>query len=168
MAGVTVSYELKDSGVIKGLDGLMLLFRNTQPMMAAIGTGLVASTHMRFVSQKSPEGEAWEPLNPEYAKGKRNSRILTESGRLRNSINDQAGNDWVRVGTNVLYAAAHQFGVTIKPRKSDHLYFRMNGALYVMDEVTLPDRPFLGISRDDEDMIADTVQDFVVRFTKTR
>lgn len=166
MAGLTVSYELKDSGVIKGFNGLLLLFRNTRPMMAAIGTGLVASTHMRFVTQTSPDGQAWAPLNPLYAAGKRNARILTESGRLRNSINDQAGNDWVRIGTNVVYAAAHHFGATIKPRAADHLYFRMGGALFIMDEVTLPPRPFLGISRDDEDMIGDTIEDFVIRFTK--
>jgi len=168
MAGVAVTYELKDSGVVSGLNGFLLLFRNTQPMMAAIGTGLVASTHMRFVSQTDPEGQAWAPLNPLYAEGKRNSRILTESGRLRNSINDQAGNGWVRVGTNVLYAAAQHFGVTIVPKKSDHLYFRMGGLFIQADEVTLPPRPFMGISRDDEDMIADTVQDFIVRFTKAR
>ncbi len=101
---------------------------NTQPVMAAIGTGVVGSTHMRFVTQTDPDGMAWRTLNEEYAKDKRNSRILTESGRLRDSINAQAGQDEVRVGTNVVYGRIHQEGGTIVPKNATHLFFRIGGA----------------------------------------
>jgi len=164
-AALSITMSVMDAGVRRGFHQLERLMTDTTPVMRAIGTGLVASTHMRFVTQTDPDGQAWRALNTAYAADKRNSRILTESGRLRDSINEQAGNDEVRVGTNVIYAAAHQFGAVIKPRSASHLWFRIGGRLIKADSVTLPERPFLGISHDDEVMIAEIVFDFVERYT---
>ncbi len=164
MSGASISVTISDAGVRRGFEQLARLMTNTRPVMAAIGTELVASTHMRFVTQTDPDGQAWQALNSEYAEGKRNSRILTESGRLRDSINSRPSNDQVLVGTNVIYAAVHQFGAVIQPRSASHLYFRMGGNLIVANKVTLPARPFLGISSDDQTAIAEIVFDFVDRY----
>ena len=40
----------------------------------------------------------------------RNHKILQKTGRLRNSITEASDNDSARVGTNVAYAAIHNFG----------------------------------------------------------
>jgi phage virion morphogenesis protein len=167
MAGAALSITVRvlDKQVQRGFEQLQHLMSNTRPVMAAIGVELVSSTHMRFVTQTDPDGQAWRTLNKEYAAGKRNSRILTESGRLRDSINSQASNDEVRVGTNVIYAGAHQFGAEIEPKNASHLYFRIGGNLVVTDSVTLPARPFLGISSQDEASIAEIVFDFVDRYS---
>ncbi len=156
---------IDDRAVVRAFDQLTRLMPNTRPVMAAIGTHLVASTHMRFVTQKDPEGQPWHILNPDYAEGKRNTRILTESGRLRDSINSRPGNDHVLVGTNVIYAAPHQFGAVIVPKSASHLFFRMGGNLIVANKVTLPARPFLGISSDDQTAIAEIVFEFVDRYS---
>jgi len=105
-------------------------------------------------------------LNPDYKAMKRNSRILTETGRLRDSITSRAGRDQVAVGTNVIYAAVHQFGATIVPKNATHLVFRLATGVVLAKSVTVPARPFLGINDDDEEMIADTVFGFVERRTR--
>ncbi|MFC3074683.1 phage virion morphogenesis protein [Shinella pollutisoli] len=163
MSGASISVTVSGPALegFRRLEGAM---ETTTPVMSAIGTGLVGSTHMRFVRQTDPDGAAWAALDPEYAQGKRNTRILTESGRLRDSINSRPGPREVRVGTNVIYAAIHQFGGTIKPKNASHLWFRFGGALVRADSVTLPARPYLGISADDETMIAETIIDFLERY----
>ncbi len=163
MSGAAISVTLSGSA-LRGFQQLEGVMENTTPVMAAIGVGLVGSTHMRFVTQTDPDGAAWRTLNTDYASEKRNSRILTESGRLRDSINSRAGANEVRVGTNVIYAAPHQFGAVIKPKAATHLWFRIGGRLIKADSVTLPARPFLGISSDDEVMIAETIFDFLDRY----
>jgi len=168
MSGVSISITINDAQVRRAFGQLEGLMENTAPVMSAIGTALVASTHMRFVSQTDPDGAAWRALDPEYAAGKRNSRILTESGRLRDSINSEAGRDQVRVGTNIIYAAIHQFGGTIKPVSASHLVFRIGGRLVMADSVTLPARPYLGISADDEAEIAEIVFGFLERYSAPR
>ncbi len=168
MTGASISVTINDAGVRRAFDTLSRLMTNTRPVMAAIGTELVASTHMRFVSQKDPDGQPWHILNTEYAKDKRNSRILTESGRLRDSINSRPGNDHVLVGTNVIYAAPHQFGAVIVPKSASHLFFRIGGEMVAAKKVTLPARPFLGISSDDQTAIAEIVFEFVDRYAGPR
>ncbi|MBD8554910.1 phage virion morphogenesis protein [Rhizobium sp. CFBP 8762] len=167
-ASISVTTEVLDGDVRRAFTKLQQAMDDTTPVMDAIGVGLAGSTHMRFVTQSGPDGQAWQALNTDYAQTKRNSRILTESGRLRDSINRQAGNDYVRVGTNVVYAAIHQFGGTIKPKTGTHLHFRIGGQSVMVKSVTLPARPFLGISTDDTTMIAETVYDFLERHATPR
>lgn len=168
MSGAEITVTIDDSEVRRAFAQLLDVMDDTTPVMSAIGTGLVGSTHQRFITQTDPDGAAWAALDPEYAQGKRNTRILTESGRLRDSINSEAGRDEVRVGTNVIYAAIHQFGGVIKPVSASHLFFRIGGRLIVADQVTLPARPFLGISDEDEAQIAEIVFGFVERRTGSR
>ena len=162
-AAISITTRIDDRAVRRAFNKLEGVMKNTTPIMAAIGTGIVGSTHQRFVSQTDPDGAAWQALNPEYAEGKRNSRILSESGRLRDSISSSPGRDEVQVGTNVIYAAAHQFGVTITPKNGTHLIFSINGRTVGAKSVTIPARPFLGISADDQRMIAEIVFGFLRR-----
>ena len=124
-ASIDITAQVMAEPVERAFTRLVGVMANTTPVMAAIGTGLVGSTHRRFVSQTAPGGAKWAANQPGYAAIKRNRRILTESGRLRDSINARPGPDWVRVGTNVIYAAVHQFGATIRPKNASHLVFRL-------------------------------------------
>lgn len=165
MNGVSVEVQIVDRGVGAAFTRLIGAMENTTPVMSVIGKGLVESTRRRFVSQTSPDGEAWAPNLPAYRAIKRNRRILTESGRLANSITHEAGRDVARVGTNLIYAAIQQFGGTIVPKNASHLVFRLASGIVRANSVTLPARPYLGISDDDEEMIADTVFRFLRRYT---
>lgn len=167
-ASVSITAEIADHGVDRAFTRLVGVMSDTTPVMAAIGTGVVGSTHRRFVRQTAPGGEAWAPLHPEYKPLKRTSRILTESGRLRDSINSRPGRDEVRVGTNVIYAAVHQSGATIEPKSSSHLIFRLASGVTFAKSVTIPARPFLGIDDEDEAMIAEIVFGFIDRHFPSR
>lgn len=165
-AAISITYQVLDDQVQGAVRDLTRIMGNTTPLMRAIGAGIVGSTQQRFVTQKAPDGQPWLAVNDDYAEGKRNSRILTESGRLRDSINARATSDEVRVGTNVIYGAAHQFGVTILPKSGTHLVFRFGDRTVFAKSVTLPARPYLGISTEDETMVAETVFDFLERYTR--
>ena len=165
-AAISLTFQVMDEEVQRAVQQLGRIMTNTRPLMHAIGVGLVGSTHQRFISQTDPDGQAWQTLNQDYASTKRNSRILTESGRLRDSINARASNDEVRVGSNVVYAAIHQLGGTIRPKNGELLVFRIGDRLIKAKSVTLPARPYLGISVQDEAMIAETVFGFLERVTR--
>lgn len=163
MAGAAIEMTIKDEQVLENFARLERAMGNTTPVMNAIGTGLVSSTTKRFVSQTDPDGVTWAAVNDEYAEGKKNSRILTESGRLRDSITHKASRDAVLVGSNVIYAAIHQFGGVINAKSGGRLSFFIGGKLARPTSVTMPARPYLGISKDDENMIGDVIKGFVTR-----
>jgi phage virion morphogenesis protein len=122
----------------------------------AVGVYVRRSTLERFRFARDPDGTPWVPLNPFYAAIKRGSGILRGSGMsggLMGSITMNASEGAVEVGTNKIYAGVHQFGAVIKPRRAKALAFRMGGnnsPLAFARSVTIPARPFLGISAEDE------------------
>ena len=70
------------------------------------------------------------------------------------------------VGTNVKYAATHQFGEpgrTIRARKKKALRFQVGGKWVTKKQVriTIPARPFLGLSEDDMQEMKATVEEFI-------
>lgn len=168
--GAMLTTEIDDKLVKKAFNALSkALAGNTTPVMAAIGTALVRNVHDRFAAAVDPSGMAWAPLNPGYAAGKKGPGILRE-GHIRSglmgSITFVASPGTVEVGTNKPYAAAHQFGVTIKPVHGTHLRFMIGGKPVYARSVTIPARPYLGISAEDERTIAETVTDALDRATK--
>lgn len=170
MAGVTLETSIDDKQVLKAFASLSkALHGNTTPVMRAIGVGLVRNVHDRFEAAVDPQGQPWQKLNPAYAAAKRGPGILRESGMrggLMGSITFAASPDTVEVGTNKIYAAVHQFGVTITPVKASHLVFRIGDQVVKAKSVTVPARPYLGISAEDERTIAETVTDALDRATK--
>ena len=166
MTGVTLETRVVSNQAVRAFQRLHLLMDNTTPVMAAIGTGLVESTHTRFETETDPDGVAWAPLNPDYAAIKKGAGILRESamrGGLQGSITRRATRDTVEVGTNKIYAGVHQNGATIVPVNAPHLRFRMASGLVQADSVTIPARPFVGISADDVRMMEETVVDALDR-----
>ncbi len=102
---------------------------DTSALMPRLGEYLLRSTQDRFKSQTAPDGAAWEALAPRTAKRKKYNpdKVLTERGFLRKGIVWQLLNQTtVEIGSNLKYAATHQFG-------------RGN----------IPARPFLGLSDQD-------------------
>ncbi|HAE45847.1 MAG: phage virion morphogenesis protein [Tistrella sp.] len=134
-------------------------------LIANLGAALVASTKDRFLTETAPDGSAWEALNPLYAKGKKGPGILREGGAmggLMSTIVWQADGDRrLEVGTNRIYAAAHQFGAIIVPKTAAQLVFEMAGRLFAADIVVIPARPYLGLSQEDAEDMLDLAADYV-------
>jgi phage virion morphogenesis protein len=160
MAGASVSYHLDDDAVRAAIAGLLAASDDLSGPMVEIGEALVSSTNRRFEEGQAPDGSPWPPSIRAQLTG---GTTLVESGRLRDSITYEADASSVRVGTNVLYAAIHQFGGTIRARGGGRLTFRLPADLgFVSPEsVQIPARPFLGISEEDEAEILGVLEDWL-------
>lgn len=143
-SGVSINW----GGFKEALDRATNGISDTQGLMTKIGQAMKSQTVRRFQAGVSPEGEAWEPVkNPRKdSKGrprKGTAKPLVDTGRLRNSISVSTAPTEVHVGSNVVYARIHQLG----------------GQAGRGRKVTIPARPYLGLSEDDQQEIAAMVQD---------
>jgi phage virion morphogenesis protein len=115
-------------------------------LMDEIGAAMVSSTQQRFIEGRDPEGKAWEKSGRVRENG---GQTLVDSNRLHTSITHDASADGAAWGTNVIYAAIHQFGGDIRPVSAKSLVFQGIGGVVNAQKVTIPARPFLGISQGD-------------------
>jgi phage virion morphogenesis protein len=151
--------SLKWGGFDKALDKFQdALANQKQDLMEACGEALVSGTLKRFEDEEDPQGQKWAPVA-------RSGKILTDTARLRNSIDYAVDGDTVRVGSNVIYALIHQQGGVIKPVKKKTLKFKIGkgkgGKWVSAKQVTIKARPYLGVSKEDWQEIADTIKDFI-------
>ena len=129
------------------------------PLYDLIGAMLVTSTQHRFHRQAGPDGNPWPKSIRAQMQG---GRTLFDSGRLEGSITHEASDRGLAVGTNVLYAAIHQFGGTIRAKDGGMLHFTIGGADIFTREVNMPARPFLGLDAEDEAAIEDIASDYIL------
>ena len=127
--------------------------------MESVGEALVSGTKKRFDEKKDPEGTPWKPSRRALEKG---GKTLMHSGRLRRSIDYAATSDKVMVGSNLAYARIHQKGGEITPKKAKKLVFKdSDGKTVAVDAVTIPARPYLGVSKEDMEDVKATMADFL-------
>lgn len=137
------------------------------PLLREIGADLVQSTRERFDTMTDPQGKRWAAHAADtqigrlggakrvYTKKMRfrkgvaekldKMRILFRVGHLRHSITARASRTGVEVGTNLAYGAIHQFG----------------GQAGRGRKITIPARPYLGLSAADEDKIIGLAQSYL-------
>ena len=148
--GATFRIESKGGAEIEArLGDLAAAFGDLKPLMDQFGVYLESATIERFDAERAPDGAAW----PQSIRAREDGgKTLTDSGQLRSSVTSQAGADSVAVGTNKIYAGVHQFGATIAAKNARALAFFLPGGLGLVrvPEVTIPARPFLGLSGEDE------------------
>lgn len=129
------SIQVEDAQVTAALLALRARLGHLQPVMASIGQRLVTQADLSFRAEQDPWGTAWQRLSHSTlrqrrtGKGTGGAKILRDTGRLASSISYRASADQVVVGTNVIYAAIHQFGGDIQHQAhTKTLYFRTNKA----------------------------------------
>lgn len=156
MAGIELRHEIRDEEVADMLGRMRRNVENLRPALLEIGEHLQGAVEERFRSETDPEGRPWEPLSDFTKANKRNDQILTESGGsgLRGSIHYRAGKDVLEQGTNKIYGAIHQLGGTVKAKGGGALAIgRPGGAFALVKQVTIPARPYLGLSSEDRQVI---------------
>lgn len=163
MTGAQIT--ITDDELRRAIAGLSRLARDPAPALEVVGEALQFSTLERQRAGRAPDGSAWPALNPAYRAEKSGSEMLRESGRLMGSLSRQVRGAQLRFGTNVIYAAIHQFGGTIRAKGGGRLAFFLGGALQRPTEVTIPARPFLGISAEDREEIIEIFSGFAKRAT---
>ena len=141
------------------LAALARRFADLTPLMDAFGLTLEEATIDRFDRERAPDGSGWTPSIRAREEG---GKTLTDSARLRQSIGYRASAARVEVGTNVIYAAIHQFGGRISAKSDRGLTFRLPGGLGFRRKpfVDMPARPFLGVSAEDEAELIALAEDF--------
>lgn len=138
MAGVQIRVSADFEPIERYLVQLDRRLDNMQPVFEDIGDYMVSATQGRMSRGVQPDGSPQPGVQ-------RGGTPLIKSGRLRGSITHTASSDQTIVGTNVIYAAIHQFGGSAGRNHSVHI----------------DARPYLGVSGDDEAEINDIVQDYI-------
>ena len=119
-------------------------------VVRAAAWGALSALGERFSTATDPKGRPWKPSLRAQLEG---GQTLSDTGRLRRSFSVRAAAPWgFTIGTNVRYAALHQFGATITPKRARYLRFRLaggrgrrkggGGRWVTVARVDLPARPF--------------------------
>ncbi len=129
-------------------------------LMDVIGRLVQLQTRQRIAVEKTgPDGQAWP-------KNRRGSSTLYASGTLHDSIDYKTGLGQVTVGSPLIYAAIHHFGGIIKAKNAKALAFMSGNKRVFAKSVTMPARPYLGISPENAKEIEEVVADFISEVLK--
>lgn len=159
MSGFSIRLEAGDQA-LSALSGLVGRLDDATALYDELGRMLAGSTQHRFETETDPAGNPWPDSLRVLTLG---GKTLTDSTALRSSITWEAFASGVAVGTNLIYASVHQLGATIEAKASPFLHFAVPGGGYAMvKSVTIPARPFLGISDSDEMAILSLVESWLL------
>lgn len=139
-----ISVTIEDRQVRAELGRLAGRLKNLTPAMRGIGEIVRRSVEQNFAAGGRPE--KWEKSHRVKEKG---GQTLSDTGRLRRSFTVRGYPDRAEVGTNVKYAAIHQFGGVISARNRPYLRFKVGDQWVTKRSVTIPARPFLMVQNED-------------------
>ena len=156
-----IDIEIKNQKALQALNILARRGDDLSPAMQAIAGVLVDDIEQAFQSEQSPEGEAWASLSDTTIKRREKfgywpGQKLQQTGRLAGSITSSFGKDYAVAGTNVIYAATHQFG-------AERGSFGRDRHGRPIPWGNIPERPFLGISNEGRREI----ERIIARFIRT-
>lgn len=153
MSGISITIDAFD------FDGLFKKLRpifdfDAEELMTAIGSLGDSQTRRRIEEEKTaPDGTPWKPNHE-------GTSILMESGQhLLASLAWTASSDQAEWGATWEYAHVHQDGAVIVPKEAKALFFSVGGKPVTAKKVTIPARPFVGISSENEREIIELVTD---------
>ena len=142
---------------------------NLQPLWQLVGMYVQKQTiKERFYKEQAPDGSKWQPLSQARIKQRLkrhksgNMKILQDTGELRRSVQYEAGQTYVRIGSNLKYARIHQFGGTINI-KQFRTYKKTYSHYVIQRSVTVPARPFLGVTPNEQQHINDMFRAYLKR-----
>lgn len=130
--------------------------QNKRPLMRQLGAIGETQTSERFDTGTAPDGTKWpKSLRVQMNQG---GQTLVDSRRLLSSITHFSDANSAMWGTNVKYAAAHNFGAIIRPRKAKRLKFFIPGIGFrSLLQAVLPQREFMGINDDNAEEFGEAI-----------
>lgn len=131
------------------IDRLLKGLKNPTPMLWALAKEGEEQTHRRIVEDKhGPNGEIWPEWSPAYrATRHENQDKLDATGDLIKSLTAFADAQTAGWGTNVTYAAIHQFG----------------GKAGRKHTAEIPARPYFGVSNENLKELLDIAESWLDR-----
>lgn len=149
--------EISEDGLSAALDRMIAAVEDWTPAMTAIAGLMESHTRLRFETGQGPDGQAWTPSQRVLAEG---GRTLVDSSALLSSIAATSDATSAAVGTNLVYAAIHQQGGTIRPRTGSGRR-ALKTPFGPRAAVNMPARPFLGFGRAEREDIPQILADHV-------
>ena len=141
MAGSFIEITVDDTEIRQALEQLQAKLGDLTPVFRDLGEALKISHRERFSRGVGPDGQPWPELSPGYraTKKKNKDKKLVLDGWLR-ELHYQAGGTELRLGTDRLYGATHQFG---DPARH------------------IPARPFLGLDEAEQAHVLDVLAEWL-------
>jgi len=142
-----IEIKIEAEKLQKALEEVVAKSLDRRPLMRKLAGIMHGAVKQNFEEEGRPK---WVPLSPKTIKAREKKGywpgyILQQIGRLKSSISMYSDNDCAMVGTNVIYAAIHQFG----------------GKAGRGRKVTIPARPFLKLTDEDLEKILQTVEEYL-------
>lgn len=170
MAGKS-GFKVKWAGLDKLAGRALDRLGRTDEVMAALGELVVSQTMRNFQLEQAPDGTKWKKSrramgssdktagvqrdargrfikgSGKKSKGKSGGKTLQDTGTLRSSITYKVatGGMEVFIGSNLQYAAVHQFGGKAGRNLS----------------TTIPARPYIGLNQEIEDEAREIMKEFI-------
>lgn len=116
---------------------------NKPELLDIIGAKVESQTRRRIQDKKeSPDGKSWQKWSDKYAKRRPSGKtlLMNEDSLLDTITYVTVDQDSIEVGSNMIYAATHQFGD---------------------EDRKIPARPFLGISEASETELVRDIDDYL-------
>ncbi|OCP17438.1 MULTISPECIES: phage virion morphogenesis protein [unclassified Ensifer] len=153
MPGISIQLDAGD--LTAGLAKLKPIF-DFEPveLMTTLGALGESQTRRRITEEKTaPDGTPWEP-------NREGKSILLQTGQhLLASVAWTASAEMAEWGASWEHAHVHQDGMTIVPKEAESLVFQLGGKTVFAKSVTVPARPFVGLSDENVREIVDVVTD---------
>lgn len=187
MTGISQTVTLEGADANARLQ--LLLDRMSRPIgfYKNVGELLLNSTRDNFAREQDPYGNPWKPLKERTIRQREREgltpiTILRARGRLAGSINVQASDEEVRIGSPMEYAAVHQLGDDIEiPERTQTIYQHYDAKTDTLDQkfrrksksnfardvtveahtIHIDARPYLGISAEDEAAILGIAEEWL-------
>jgi len=157
-----IKVKFDDAALQKAFAELETLGASLTPALKLIGRKLVESTEQRFIDKKGPEGTPWQG-NAESTIAQKGfdwpligGKQAGDSGRrtqlLQHMNHAEVADKVLTVGNVMEYSAIQHFG----------------GKAGRGHKVAIPARPFIGLSREDRQMVAEQIGDAIERAVKSK
>lgn len=173
MDGLSIEYSIKDMEVKTATKDLTDRLSNPRPALKECGMVLLRSVSKNFKSGGRP-GKWKKSIRAKESGG----QTLVDTARLKNSITMQVEGKKLTVGTNVVYAAIHDFGGKISKNVSIGEHWRhitqafgkpISGRKILVRahrrkmNLNIPQREFLLIQDEDYRVFTSIFQDYLTK-----
>jgi len=162
-----IEIKIDDKGVTELLKRLEQKTRDLSPAMKVVSEIMRTAVINNFEEGGRPR---WKPSKRAIKEG---GQTLIDTSRLMKSITAGATATQAAVGTNVIYAAIHQFGGvikahTVRARNAKALAIpTKNGIIFRksanIPQIAIPARPFLKLTDSDLDKIKQTILSYLTK-----
>ncbi len=160
MSKKTFEYDFQAKEVQKFLEKSAKKLSDLRPLMREAAQGLKFVVDQNFETEGTFTGDKWQAWSDKYKKWRLKQKkgqgsILSFEGRLRRSIVASSSATEAIVGTNVKYAAAHNFGCdkTVNKTSKKGKRFSCN--------MNTPKREFMRINETEQQNLIEDLQEFL-------